>query len=595
MDAIVQMKTVGMLRRLAGGDLQHIGGYPFEPQKKGLYYTEQERRPLPRSTPELQGVDSDAAAGFYRALEAYHPHGAMLLRHGKVIAEGYWSPWQKGYANMVYSLSKSITGMAVGLAESEGLLRTDEWLVDIFPDKTPRIHAPRLDQLTVEHLLTMSSGLHFNESASLLERDWVRAALASDCAFAPGSRFFYNSLNSYLLAACVCRRAGMSLTDYLTPRLFSPMGLAPHWETCPLGVEKGGWGLWLTLEEMAKLGQLMLRGGRWEADGESRQLLPEAWVRRMREKKIYTESGVCRDGYGYQVWLCPFDGAYQFNGAFGQYVVILPEQDMVVALLSGERNMFATGGVIREIGRAFANEKLSGRAAPGTGAIRLARELRTLRALPGPAVSIPAGTEPARAVQQYEAPPRFAEAERAVDGNEYDFKPSICGLLPMALQCCRMNFTFGVKSVRFQFSKSGCTIRMREGDDAYTLECGLDGADRLSPVSVRGEVFQTACSAVWAQDEFSRPKLIVYCRFIETPHTRILSFLFDRDGLHLRCTEWPRAADATKMLVELIAGPSSRLDQLFSSAAQQEGMKRRIDRVATPKAFGLLRRGGKNA
>ena len=116
----------------------------------------------------------------------------------------------------------------------------------------------------------------------------------------------------------------------------------------------------------------------------------------------------------------------------------------------------------------------------------------------------------------------------------------------MALQCCRMNFTFGVKSVRFQFSKSGCTIRMREGDDAYTLECGLDGADRLSPVSVRGEVFQTACSAVWAQDEFSRPKLIVYCRFIETPHTRILSFLFDRDGLHLRCTEWPRAADATK-------------------------------------------------
>ena len=223
MDAIVQMKTVGMLRRLAGGDLQHIGGYPFEPQKKGLYYTEQERRPLPRSTPELQGVDSDAAAGFYRALEAYHPHGAMLLRHGKVIAEGYWSPWQKGYANMVYSLSKSITGMAVGLAESEGLLRTDEWLVDIFPDKTPRIHAPRLDQLTVEHLLTMSSGLHFNESASLLERDWVRAALASDCAFAPGSRFFYNSLNSYLLAACVCRRAGMSLTDYLTPRLFSPM------------------------------------------------------------------------------------------------------------------------------------------------------------------------------------------------------------------------------------------------------------------------------------------------------------------------------------------------------------------------------------
>ena len=111
----------------------------------------------------------------------------MLLQHGKVIAEGYWSPWQKGYANMVYSLSKSITGMAVGLAESEGLLRTDERLVDIFPDKTPRIHAPRLDQLTVEHLLTMSSGLHFNESASLLERDWVGPRLRRTAPLRPAA------------------------------------------------------------------------------------------------------------------------------------------------------------------------------------------------------------------------------------------------------------------------------------------------------------------------------------------------------------------------------------------------------------------------
>lgn len=592
MDAIVQMKTAAMLRKLAGGDLQHIGGYPFAPQKKGLYYVEQELSPLPRSTPELQGTDSGAVGGFFRALETYHPHGAMLLRHGKVIAEGYWSPWQKGYSNMVYSLSKSVTGMAVGLAVSEGLLRTDERLVDIFPEKTPRIRAPRIDQITVEHLLTMSSGVHFNESASVLEKDWVRAALESDCAFAPGSRFFYNSINSYLLAAAVCRRACMSLTQYLTPRLFSPMGLSPHWETCPLGIEKGGWGLWLTLEEMAKLGQLMLQSGRWTINGESRQLLPAVWVERMREKKIYTESGICRDGYGYQVWLCPFDGAYQFNGAYGQYVVILPEQDMVIAILSGERNMFATGGVIAEIGRSFAKHSLSDRPLPpGTAALRLARELRTLRAMPGPAVSIPAGSRTgAQAVQRYASPSRFAKVERSVHEKIYDFAPSICGLLPMALQCCRMNFTFGVQSVRIQFHKSSCTIYMREGDDAYALECGLDGADRLSPVSIRGETFQTACAAVWAQDEFSRPKLIVYCRFIETPHTRIMSFLFDRDELHLRFTEWPRAADATKMLVELVAGPGSRLDQLFTSVSQREGIKRRMDRVATPKAFGLLRR-----
>lgn len=109
---------------------------------------------------------------------------------------------------------------------------------------------------------------------------------------------------------------------------------------------------------MAKLGQLMLQSGRWTINGESRQLLPAVWVERMREKKIYTESGICRDGYGYQVWLCPFDGAYQFNGAYGQYVVILPEQDMVIAILSGERNMFATGGVIAEIGRSFAKHSL---------------------------------------------------------------------------------------------------------------------------------------------------------------------------------------------------------------------------------------------
>jgi len=287
MDLFSQMKTVDLLLKFLRGDMQHITPYPFVPQKK-KNIPQGNIGDLPHSTPESEGVPSAYIQQFFEELNAcdeIHVHSVMLLRHGKVIAEGSFKPYFSGYPHMVFSLSKSITGMAVGMAVSDGLISLDEKVIDIFPEKGVMFRSPKINNITVRHLLNMTSGIKFNEVGSVVERDWVKAFLMSDCSFEPGTEFYYNSMNSYMLSAIVCKRTGVGLMEYLNERLFVPLGIHDvTWETCPLGIEKGGWGLYLHIADMAKLGQLYLQGGHWTVNGEVKQLIPEDWIRESVQK-----------------------------------------------------------------------------------------------------------------------------------------------------------------------------------------------------------------------------------------------------------------------------------------------------------------------
>ena len=323
-DLISQWKTADLLLKMMRGDFQKITPYPFLPEKRA-YVPAPGRWPLPRATPEQEGVRSSHLESFLQALSGcgeIQVHSAMVLRRGKVIAEACWKPYTEDYPQMVYSLSKSVTGMAVGIAVSEGLFTLDDRLVDLFPEKLLPLRSQKLNSLRVRHLLDMSSGIKFNELGSVVERDWVKAYLQSDCAFEPGSEFAYNSLNSYLLSAIICKKSGMGLVEYLTPRLFGPLGIGEvFWEKCPAGIEKGGWGMYLRLEDMAKLGQLYLQKGRWTVGGKTRQLVPRGWIEESVQVRHTTMMGEHKAGYGYQLWDFPIPGAYHFNGVFGQYAV----------------------------------------------------------------------------------------------------------------------------------------------------------------------------------------------------------------------------------------------------------------------------------
>lgn len=245
---------------------------------------------------------------------------------------------------MLFSLSKSFTSTAAGLAVSEGRLSLDDSVVSFFPEQAPAEVSPNLAAMRVRHLLSMSTG-HAEDALGRLRDasggDWARAFLALPVEHAPGARFVYNSGATYMVSAIVQAVSGQTVLDYLRPRLFEPLGIAnPTWEASPQGISAGGWGLSITTEDIARFGQLYLQNGVWQGT----RLLPEGWVADATSKHV--ENGTDSDsdwaqGYGYQFWRCRH-GAYRGDGAFGQFCVVLPEQDAVVAITAGCNDLGGT-------------------------------------------------------------------------------------------------------------------------------------------------------------------------------------------------------------------------------------------------------------
>ena len=305
---------------------------------------------LPRSTPEAQGIPSAAITAFLAAVEQQECglHSLMLLRHGHVVAEGWWSPYTPGAPHMLYSLSKSFTSTAIGLAVAEGRLSVDDPVLGFFPAEAPRKPSANLAAMRVRHLLSMSTGHDHDTTEYLWKRrdgDWPRAFLARPVAYAPGTHFLYNTGATYMLSAIIQRVTGQTLLEYLRPRLLEPLGIeGATWQTCPRGVNTGGFGLNIKTEDIARFGQLYLQRGMWQG----RRLLSEAWVADASAAQVSNATNTEVDwqqGYGYQFWRCRH-GAYRGDGAFGQFCVILPDQDAVVAITAGSPNMQAVLNLI---------------------------------------------------------------------------------------------------------------------------------------------------------------------------------------------------------------------------------------------------------
>jgi CubicO group peptidase (beta-lactamase class C family) len=301
---------------------------------------------LPRSNPESQGVSS---AGIVSFLEAANRdldslHSFMLVRHGHVVAEGWWAPYHAAAPHALYSLSKSFTSTAVGLAISEGKLSLDDPVLKFFPDDAPSEPSSNLKSMRVSDLLRMNTG-HQTEPPRTPDQVWTKVFLAHQVPFKPGTHFLYHTSATYMLSAIVQKATSEKLIDYLQPRLFGPLGIEhPTWESSPQGINTGGYGLSVRTEDIARFGQLYLQKGKWQG----KQLVPEAWVAAATARQTSNGSNPKSDwdqGYGYQFWRCR-NGAYRGDGAFGQFCVVLPEQDAVIAITSGVRNMQALLDVV---------------------------------------------------------------------------------------------------------------------------------------------------------------------------------------------------------------------------------------------------------
>jgi CubicO group peptidase (beta-lactamase class C family) len=297
---------------------------------------------LPRSRPEAQGVSPAAILAFVDEADSKIDalHSFMLLRHGHVVAECWWAPYDARTRHELYSLSKSFTSTAVGLAIAEGKLSLDDPVLKFFPEDAPAAPSNNLKAMRVHDLLRMSTGHQFEPALAAAKQPWVKTFLAQPVPFKPGTHFLYNTAGTYMQSAIVQKATGQTVLDYLRPRLFDPLGIGnPTWSTSPQGISLGGYGLSIRTEDIARFGQLLLQKGQWQG----KQLIPAAWVDAATARQTSNGSNPQSDwdqGYGYQFWRCRH-GAYRGDGAFGQFCIVMPEQDAVVAITSGTRDMQA--------------------------------------------------------------------------------------------------------------------------------------------------------------------------------------------------------------------------------------------------------------
>lgn len=450
--------------------------------------------PLPRRSPESQGIPSSAVLAFVAAVEEseLELHSLMLVRHGHVVAEGWWYPYAPEHPHVLFSLTKSFTSTAVGLAVEEGLLAVDDPVLPFFPDEAPAEVSEHLAAMRVRHLLSMSTG-HAEDTTDHLsaspDGNWARAFLARPLEHEPGTHFLYNSGASYILSAIVHKLAGMPLVEYLQPRLFAPLGISnPTWEACPRGINTGGWGLSLRTEEIGRFGQLYLQKGMWQG----RRLLPEAWVEEATSRQVANGSNPDSDweqGYGYQFWRCRH-GAYRGDGAFGQFCVVMPDREAILATTAGLPDMqpvldLAWEHLLPAMGPAPLAEDAG---AQKELAVRLA----------GLALPAPQG-EP------------LSPLAADVSGQRYVFEANERQL----------------EAISFGFSEDGCLVTVWDGRGEHRIPCGSAlwrtgqapfGPLGLQPVAARG---------AWTAEDTYALRLCYY----EAPLTPTIACRFAGDTL----------------------------------------------------------------
>lgn len=543
----------------------------YFPQKPDFPFDAVYEQAFVRATPESQGISSDLFAALLRELDASKDtemHHFMALRHGKVICECNFAPYPKGMWHITHSMCKSITGMAIGMLIEEEKLKLDENIYDIFPDHTNAFSKIFRPVITVENLLTMTSGVTFNESGIVSGNDWLGSFLNASVNGKPGTEFQYNSLNTYVLSAIVMKRTGETLTEYLTPRLFGPLGITKYyWETCPKGITKGGWGLFLCAEDMAKLGQLYLQRGKWNGQ----QLVSEYWIEISTARHLKTQNDTY--GYGYQLWMEQRPGSFEYNGMLGQNVIIYPDMDMVLVTNAGNKEMFQDCIMLNIIRKYFPVNYHPADVLPENPLSysllkRLCGELengennnRSTSLRGGWKRNVVSRRKYSDKKYSYrisaavDRPSDHHSFMRAVSGRTYVMEQQNIGIAPLFVQVFHNNMTDGISEISFTYDAGNFCVSFTEGEVIHKLPVGF-GKAADGCVDLHGEHYLVATLGEFARDENDIPVLKLEITFIEECVKRKAHIFFHEDnGIEIRWNETP----GKKMI---LAGLSSITEEL---------------------------------
>ena len=538
------------------------------------------KQPFLRATPESQGVPSAQAAAFLNEMRddpTLDMHGVIVLRNGKIITEAAFGAYDQHVWHITHSECKSITGLAIGILIGEGKLSLDDKLVDIFAGKISRINQLTHRNITIRHLLTMTSGVTFNEAGSVTETDWVKCFLESAVLKEPGTSFNYNSMNTYMLACAIKQITGEGLTDYLTPRLFAPLGIENFfWEKCPMGNEKGGWGLYILPEDIAKIGQMVLDGGRYG----TKQIVPEEWIKEATRSQAATPKTLGDYDYGYQIWVGRNERSFLFNGMFGQNVLGFFDSGVLIVSNAGNNELFQQSNFYALATKYFSRAEAFAESKPklgaGLGALQNAKK-RLCIDLYVPATALFGDLFSQRGKLD------LAGICMRLDGRAYfaagDKRASPVGVFPLYAQTLQNNFTKGLHALSFVYRGGSLQIVVDETDERHVLDIGFD-APAYGEFATHGEIHRIGVSGRFSADESGRPVLSIRVSFLEAANARLIKIRFYDGKIVTEWAESPGKGYLTDAL-ESVKGQSSLLSGILERS-DEELLLFRISRILEP-------------
>lgn len=570
-------RAVNLVTSIAFGGTDRNTVIPYYPQK--IQINGEEVQTIPRSIPEAHGISSKRIYNLLCELEGErrsNVHNVLIVKDGVVISECSRPGYGVNHWHLSHSMTKSVIGMAIGLLYDDGLVTPETRLVDIFPEIP--FKDKRFSYITVEHLLTMTTGILFGEAGSVTESEWSAAFFSSTMMYAPGTEFYYNSMNSYILARIVAELSGKSVIDYVSERIFEPLEITNYfWEVGPENVEKGGWGLYLSAESWAKIGIMFMGGGVYNG----KRILSDRWVKMSSETHALTHAVNVDFNYGYQLWVAKESSQLLFNGMLGQDVWMCPENNIVVVIQSGNNELFQDSPSLEIIRRHLG------------GKIDDPISFKDSDVLHMKEKSFFAARVWARPLEKHRGlfyflglknKSPFDERWNSLLGN-YRLPENNCGILPLFVRAMQNNLETSIDSVTFSREGDGLYLTVNERDEIHKIEVGLYEY-KSAVVDFRGEKYIIKALGEAEEEPDDSYAFRIELVYPELPNTLMLRFkktLCDRVGISVK--EIPNSGVVDAMVTRLADSHSSvqLLMSTLDSRFGEEVIHERIEATFAPK------------
>ncbi len=557
-----------------GGDRNTV--VPYYPQK--IKINGEEEPSLPRSIPEAHGISSKRIYNLLCELEGERRsniHNIMIIRDGVVISECSRPGYSVNSWHLSHSMTKSLIGMATGLLFDDGLVTLDTRLVDIFPEIPYK--DKRFPYITIEHLLTMTSGVPFGEAGSVTEVLWSEAFFASGMTFGPGEEFYYNSMNSYILARVVAELAGRSVIDYVSERIFRPLGITNYfWEIGPEGVEKGGWGLYLSAESWAKLGLMFMGGGVYQG----KRVLSDRWIKLSGETHAITSVLNVDFNYGYQVWVSKDSGQLLFNGMLGQNVWMCPENNILVVIQSGNNELLQESPSLEIIRRHLG------------GKIDDPISFRDSDVLHSKEKSFFSGRVFAHPLEKHHGLFYFLGLRNKTPFDErwdamlhtFKFPENNSGILPLFVRAMQNNLETSIDTMTFSREGEELYLTVKEREEIHKIEVGLYEY-KTTEVDFRGEKYLIKALGEAEYNPDGTKAFRIELVYPELPNTLMMRFVkrFE-DRVELQVTEIPNSGVIDSIAARLVESHSTVeiLMNVLDNRFGEEVIREKIERTFAP-------------